>query len=130
MIILIHFLLVGLGGAIGAMARHGVNMASLKLIGPDFPYGTLTVNILGSLLIGILAGCFAHFSHWTQEMRLLLVVGVLGGFTTFSSFSLDTILLFEKGAMLQAIIYITSSFALSLAATLGGLWIIRQVAHI
>lgn len=63
-------------------------------------------------------------------MRLLLVVGVLGGFTTFSSFSLDTILLFEKGATTQAIFYIASSFALSLAATLGGLWIIRQVADI
>jgi len=130
MITLIHFLLVGLGGAIGAMARHGVNMASLKLIGPDFPYGTLTANILGSLLIGILAGCFAHFASWTQEMRLLLVVGVLGGFTTFSSFSLDTILLFEKGATTQAIIYVVASFAVSLSATMAGLWVIRQVAQI
>lgn len=130
MTLLLHFLLVGLGGAIGAMARHGVNMASLKLIGPDFPYGTLTANILGSLLIGILAGCFAHFASWTQEMRLLLVVGVLGGFTTFSSFSLDTILLFEKGAPTQAIIYIIASFVVSLSATLGGLWLIRQLVHI
>ncbi|MDY0029506.1 MAG: fluoride efflux transporter CrcB [Pseudobdellovibrionaceae bacterium] len=130
MTLLFHFLLVGFGGALGAMARHGVNMASLKFIDPDFPYGTLTANILGSLLIGILAGCFAHFASWTQEMRLLLVVGVLGGFTTFSSFSLDTILLFEKGATIQAIIYVIASFAISLSATIGGLWLIRQVVHI
>ncbi len=128
MTILLHFLLVGLGGALGAMMRHGINMASLKLIGPDFPYGTLTANILGSLLIGILAGCFAHFASWTQELRLFLVVGLLGGFTTFSSFSLDTILLFEKGAITQSILYVVASFGLSLSAALAGLWLIRQVA--
>ncbi|HRK98708.1 MAG TPA: fluoride efflux transporter CrcB [Alphaproteobacteria bacterium] len=124
---ILHFLIVGLGGAIGAMARHGINMASLKGMGSDFPYGTLTVNIIGSLLIGIFAGCFAHFSQWTQEMRLFLVVGVLGGFTTFSSFSLDSILLLEKGSYLPATFYIATSFALSLGGTLAGLWLIRQV---
>ncbi len=125
---ILNFLLVGLGGAIGAMMRHGVNMASLKWMGPDFPYGTLTANILGSLAIGILAGCFTHFASWSQELRLFLVVGILGGFTTFSSFSLDTILLFEKGAALQASLYVAASFVVSLAATLGGLWMIRMVA--
>ncbi len=128
MTILYHFFLVGLGGAVGSMMRHGLNMASLKLIGPNFPFGTMTANILGSLLIGILAGCFAHFASWTQDLRLFLVIGLLGGFTTFSSFSLDTILLFEKGATLQGIIYVVGSFGLSLSAALGGLWIIRQVA--
>lgn len=123
----LHFLLVGLGGALGAMARHGVNMASLKWIGPDFPYGTLTINIVGGLLIGILVGCFAHFAHWSQEMRLFLVVGILGGFTTFSSFSLDTVLLFEKGAYAPALFYVLSSFALSIGGTITGLWIVRQV---
>lgn len=125
---ILNFLLVGLGGALGAMMRHGVNMASLKIMGPDFPYGTLTANILGSLAIGILAGCFAHFASWSQELRLFLVVGILGGFTTFSSFSLDTILLFEKGATLQATLYVALSFFVSLAATLGGLWMVRMVA--
>ena len=125
---ILNFLLVGLGGALGAMMRHGVNMASLKIMGPDFPYGTLTANIFGSLAIGILAGCFAHFASWSQELRLFLVVGILGGFTTFSSFSLDTILLFEKGATLQATLYVALSFFVSLAATLGGLWMVRMVA--
>lgn len=128
MTMILHFLLVGLGGAIGAMARHGVNMTSLKIMGPDFPYGTLTANILGSLAIGLLAGCFAHFASWSQEIRLFLVVGMLGGFTTFSSFSLDTVLLFEKGAVVQAILYISLSFFVSLGATLAGLWLIRQGA--
>lgn len=125
---ILHFLIVGLGGALGAMGRHGVNMASLKLMGPDFPYGTLTVNIAGGILIGLLAGCFAHFTSWSQELRLFLVVGVLGGFTTFSSFSLDTILLFEKGAYLPAVSYVTASFVLSLGGTVAGLWLIRQFA--
>lgn len=125
---ILNFLLVGLGGALGAMMRHGVNMMSLKFTGPDFPYGTLTVNIAGSLAIGILAGCFAHFSSWSQELRLFLVVGILGGFTTFSSFSLDTIMLVERGAALQAALYIALSFGLSLAAAFGGLWLVRMVA--
>lgn len=123
---LIHFFLVGLGGAIGAMARHGVNVAAIRLLRTDFPVGTLAVNIAGSLIIGILAGCFAHFSSWTQEMRLFLIVGILGGLTTFSSFSLDTISLFERGAYAQSCIYAVASCALSLTATLTGLWIVRQ----
>ncbi|HNQ91688.1 MAG TPA: fluoride efflux transporter CrcB [Alphaproteobacteria bacterium] len=123
---ILHFLIVGFGGALGAMARHGVNMASLKWLGTDFPYGTLTVNIIGSIFIGLLTGCFAHFASWSQEIRLFLVVGILGGFTTFSSFSLDTVLLFEKGAYYHALFYVLSSFILSVSGTVAGLWIIRQ----
>ncbi|MBL8639256.1 MAG: CrcB family protein [Alphaproteobacteria bacterium] len=133
-----HFLMVGLGGALGAMARHGLNSLKIdgssvndqifRLIGLALPYTTLAANLLGGLMIGILAGCFAHFSQWSYELRLFLIVGVLGGFTTFSSFSLENILLFEKGAWGSAIFYMVLSVAGSLAATLAGLVLIRWIA--
>lgn len=80
---MLHFLLVGLGGALGAMLRHGTNLLALRWLGPDFPYGTMAINITGSILIGIVAGLLAHVTQWTQELRLFAVVGILGGYTTF-----------------------------------------------
>lgn len=133
-----HFFFVGAGGALGAMARHGLNSVKIsgnslndqifKTVGLALPYSTLAANLLGGLVIGILAGCFAHFSHWSYELRLFFIVGVLGGFTTFSSFSLENILMIEKGAWGSAIFYIFLSVAGSLAATLAGLALIRWIA--
>lgn len=126
--ILGHFLLVGLGGALGTMMRHGVGLFTLRYIGTGFPWNTLAVNIFGSLAIGIIIGALAHITTWSQEIRLFAVVGVLGGFTTFSSFSLDTILLFERGQVMTALSYVVASVVLSVLAAFGGLGIMRMVA--
>nr|ART36142.1 B298 [uncultured bacterium] len=110
-----HFLIVGVGGAVGAMLRHGVGLASLRLWGPHFPWGTLAVNILGGLLMGILVGVLAARGG-SEQLRLLLGVGVLGGFTTFSAFSLDVVTMIGRGAMLTALGYILASVIASVGA--------------
>src|SRR5690606_34962627 len=116
-------LLVGLGGAVGSMARYGVG----RLVGfTGFPLATLIVNVAGSLLMGILVGCLARSTPaWSAEARLLLATGVLGGFTTFSAFSLDAISLMERGQTSQALAYIALSLLLSLGALALGLWLMR-----
>jgi CrcB protein len=121
-------LLIALGGALGSAIRHGVNQLCLRLLGPDFPWGTLSVNVVGSLLIGILAGYFAHIAGWSQDIRSFCVVGFLGGFTTFSAFALDGVLLWERGAFGQMIAYVTASVLLSLLATGGGLFLVRSLS--
>lgn len=120
-------LLIALGGGLGSAARHGINQFCLKLLGLDFPWGTLSVNVIGSLLIGILAGYFSHVAGWSQDVRSFCVVGFLGGFTTFSAFSLDGVLLWERGAIGQMIAYIAASVLLSLLATAGGLLLVRSL---
>lgn len=124
---LYHFVIVGLGGALGAMLRHAAGLAALRLIPSAFPWGTLAINVVGSLCIGIVIGLLAYAHTWSQDIRLFAVVGVLGGFTTFSSFSLETILLFERGQALYAVLYIAGSVAGSLGATLIGLYGIRAL---
>ena len=95
---MVHLALVAIGGAIGAGSRHLVNLAALRLFGPAFPVGTLAVNVIGGLLMGLLAGYFAlKYSGGGQGLRLFLATGILGGFTTFSAFSLDAVLLWERG---------------------------------
>ena len=91
------YLIVFLGGGIGAALRHGVNIASARLLGTGFPYGTLTVNVVGSLAMGLLTAYFAFKGDASQHWRLFLTTGMLGGFTTFSAFSLDVALLYERG---------------------------------
>lgn len=115
------------GGAIGAILRHFVGMASLKFLGSGFPYGTLSVNIIGSFVMGALVAYFAH--HWNppQEVRAFLIVGLLGAFTTFSAFSLDTITLWERGEPVIALIYILASVIFSIFAVFAGLLLIRQI---
>jgi len=122
---LMNFLIVGLGGAIGSMLRHSVGLLSLKFGLINFPWGTFGINIFGSLCIGIMAGILAQTTNAPQEIRLFIVVGILGGFTTFSAFSLDTILLMERGQYLQAFLYVGGSVLLSFAATFLGLMIMR-----
>lgn len=110
--------MVGLGGALGAMARYGVSLAAARLWGLAFPWGTLAANVLGGLAIGVLA---AKLAPAQEPARLLIGVGVLGGFTTFSTFSLETIALFERGEARTALFYVAASLALSLLACWAGL---------
>jgi CrcB protein len=124
---MISTLLVFLGAGVGGVLRHGVNLVSLKSFGPGFPVGTLAINIVGSGLMGIVAGWFAFkaASDAPQELRLFLATGILGGFTTFSAFSLDAILLWERGEIMLAVAYVAGSVVLSLAALVGGLALMR-----
>jgi fluoride exporter len=119
-------LIVGLGGALGAMARYGVNIFATKMFGVNFPYGTLGINIAGSLLMGLLIGLFA-VKEPNGDMKLFLTTGILGGFTTFSAFSLETIMLWDRKP-LAAIAYVAASVALSLLACWLGLKIMRGTA--
>jgi CrcB protein len=121
------YLIVFLGAGLGGMLRHGVNGLALRLAGPDFPYGTMAINIAGSLAMGLIAGYFAFrggeglFGQMNQHWRLFLTTGVLGGFTTFSTFSLDFATLWERGTMGGAAIYLAASVAGSLVAVFGAL---------
>jgi CrcB protein len=117
-------LLVMLGGALGSGARHLTGRATLAAFGPDFPAGTLSVNIVGGLLMGLLAGVLSR-SGGNEPWRLLLGVGVLGGFTTFSSFSLDVVTLAERGQPAIALGYLLLSVVGSIAALVAGLGIAR-----
>ncbi|MFL6749637.1 MAG: fluoride efflux transporter CrcB [Sphingomicrobium sp.] len=119
-----HWLLVFLGGGMGAAARHAINRAGLALLGPGFPWWTLAVNVTGSFAIGLLAGLFGAMETG-QNARLFLITGFLGGFTTFSAFSLDALTLWERGAPIQAGMYILGSVVLSLLAAAVGLMLSR-----
>lgn len=119
-----HLLLVMLGGGIGAGARHLVNIAAPRLLGTDFPWHTVIVNVVGSLAMGLLAGWLARRAGDTSGLRLFLATGILGGFTTFSAFSLDFVTLWERGA-LPALTYAAASVVVSLAAIFAGLWLVR-----
>lgn len=122
-----HILLVAIGGALGSVARYLVGLGMTRLLGVSFPWGTLTVNIVGSFAIGILTELVARRFDASTELRLLLVVGILGGFTTFSSFSLDTMALVERGATASAVAYVGASIVLSLSAAFGGLLLGRSL---
>jgi CrcB protein len=121
------YLLVFLGGGLGAMLRHGVNVGSARVLGITFPWGTFAVNVTGSLLMGLIAGYFAFKGDTSQNWRLFLATGVLGGYTTFSAFSLDAVLLWERNELALAAIYIAGSVALSVLGLFAGLWLARQL---
>lgn len=121
------YLLVMAGGAIGAALRHLVGRFTLGWFGPGLPYGTLAVNLIGGLAMGVLVGMFARHGA-SEQARLFLGVGVLGGFTTFSAFSLDAMLMIERGALVTALGYVAVSVAGSIAALAAGLAITRGVA--
>ena len=123
------FLLVGLGGALGSMARYGTSLVIARLWPMAFPLGTLLINIIGSIAMGLFMGLFARLlPDWAEDARLFVAVGVLGGFTTFSSFSLDTIVLIERGEVLQAGFYVLLSVVLCLIGLYLGLLVTRGVA--
>lgn len=120
------FALVGLGGAIGAMGRYGLSQLIGRLLPMSFPLATLLVNILGSLAMGVFVGLMARLlPAWQAEARLFVAVGILGGFTTFSSFSLDTIVLMERGALIEAGLYVVLSVVVCLAGLYLGLLMTR-----
>lgn len=121
-------LAVAAGGALGAMARHFIGALALRLLGPHFPWGTLTVNVAGSFLMGALIGMLALRGQASPLLRAFLAVGVLGGFTTFSSFSLDAVALIERRAHLAALGYVLASVLLSIGALFGGLRLVRLLA--
>lgn len=124
--ILKEILIVALGGGAGAAARFGVGVWSLRALGPGFPWGTLIVNIAGSFLIGCMVAFAVHRGEPTYAMRLLLVTGFLGGFTTFSAFSLDTLALAQRGELGTAFGYVAASLVLSLGACWGGMMLSRS----
>ncbi len=124
------FFLVFLGAGVGGLLRHGANVMCLRWFGVNFPWGTLVVNVSGSLVMGFVAGWLAlrAGAGWAQDARLFLMTGILGGYTTFSAFSLDAALLWERGAVLQAGGYVLASVVLSIAALAAGLGLVRAVS--
>lgn len=107
-------LAVASGGALGAVMRYGVNVGAVKVLGHGFPYATLIVNITGSFAMGILIALFAKYGHANEAVRLFLVTGFLGAFTTFSTFSLDFVSLLERHAYLHSALYLSGSVILSI----------------
>jgi len=121
------WLAVAVGGAIGAMGRHGVSRASLHWLGPNFPWGTLAANIGGSFAMGLLIVWLSRHEPQSAALRAFLVVGVLGAFTTFSTFSLDVVTLYRDRTLMIAGAYLAASIILSVGGLLAGLVIGRQV---
>jgi CrcB protein len=120
--------LVMLGGAIGAGFRYHIGTVALRNLGPGFPFGTWIVNLLGGLLMGLLAGIVARAPVDGEPLRLFLGVGVLGGFTTFSAFSLETYNMLVRGDYLVAGAYAVSSVAGSVMFLMIGLFLARSLA--
>ena len=118
-------LLVGLGGALGAMARYGVGIAALRAFGPGFPLGVLTVNIVGSFLMGVVVVLAAQ--RGLTHLSPFVMTGILGGFTTFSAFSLEAVTLWERGEAAQAALYVALSVCLSIFGLIAGLWLARTL---
>jgi CrcB protein len=127
---MIQTFIVFLGGGIGAAGRHGLNLAAARLFGTSFPWGTFAVNVLGSFAMGLLAAWFAFRAGGgaTQHLRLFLTTGILGGFTTFSAFSLDTALLWERGVPAQTLGYVVASVGISILALFAGLGLVRTLS--
>jgi CrcB protein len=118
---------VFIGGGIGAALRHGVNLLTPRLLGTAFPYATMFENVSGSLVMGLLAGYFAFKSgESAQSWRLFLTTGILGGYTTFSTYSLDSMVLYERGEIGLAALYVIASVVLSIGGLAAGLALVRQ----
>jgi CrcB protein len=120
------FLIVFIGGGIGAALRHGVNLLAARLFGTAFPWGTLFENVTGSFVMGLLAAYFAFRTGSSQPMRLFLTTGVLGGYTTFSAFSLEVALLYERGDVALALAYVLASVLFAVGGLFAGLALVRH----
>ncbi|MEX2642836.1 MAG: fluoride efflux transporter CrcB [Acetobacterales bacterium] len=118
---------IAVGGAVGAVARYGVIIAATHWLGSGFPWGTLAVNVVGSFVLGALAEAMALAWSPGDALRALLVVGMLGAFTTFSTFSLDVVVLAQRGETAVAALYVVASVALSVLGLLAGLAVVRQL---
>lgn len=121
------YLLVFLGAGLGGALRHAANLGAARLLGPDLPASTLLVNVLGSLSLGGLAGYFAVRGHGSQAVQLFLTTGVLGGFTTFSAFSLEAALLWERGQLVTCGVFVAASVGLSIGGVFAGLALMRAL---
>lgn len=122
------YLIVFLGGGIGAALRHGFNLAFARLLGTAFPYATLFENASGSIVMGMLVAIFAFRSGIPHHWQLFLTTGILGGYTTFSTFSLDAALLYERGQLGLAALYVALSVVLSIGGLFAGLALVRNLA--
>ena len=122
------YILVFIGGGLGSTLRHTINMVSARLLGTAFPYHTFIINITGSIVMGLIAGYLALKGGASQPWRLFLMTGILGGYTTFSAFSLDTALLYERGELGLAALYVVGSVVLSILGLFAGLALVRQLA--
>ncbi|MCW5697118.1 MAG: fluoride efflux transporter CrcB [Bauldia sp.] len=122
------YLIVFLGAGIGGAMRHGVNLGAARWLGVAFPSGTLIVNVVGGLAMGIVAAWFMAHGGASQHWRLFLTTGILGGFTTFSAFSLDAVALYERGAIGLAVLYVAASVVGAIAALAIGLAIGRAIS--
>jgi CrcB protein len=120
------FVIVFLGAGIGGGFRHAMNLAISGPLGTQFPHATLAVNVLGSFLMGVIAEYFAFKSGLSEQWRLFLTTGILGGFTTFSAFSLEAALLYERGRTLLALLYMGSSLGVGVGALFAGLFLVRH----
>jgi CrcB protein len=122
-----NYLLVFVGGGLGATVRHAVNMICARAFGTHFPFGTFLINVSGSVVMGLIAGYLAFRGSAAQPWRLFVMTGVLGGYTTFSAFSLDTALLYERGQIGLAALYAAGSVVLAVAGLFGGLALVRHL---
>jgi len=123
---MLNLLLVVIGGGIGAGIRHLTNMGALRLVGPNYPWGTIVINIVGSFVMGLFIAMLARRGG-SNELRLFVATGILGGFTTFSAFSLDFATLWERGATLPAFGYALASVIGAILALFLGLWLARSL---
>jgi CrcB protein len=124
------YLIVFVGAGIGGAMRHAVNVTATRLLGYGFPFGTFIVNVAGSFAMGLFAGFFAYRAGMPQHLRLFLTTGILGGFTTFSTFSLDAALLVERHSYGMAAGYMVGSVAASVSALFFGLALFRSGGHL
>ena len=122
------YLLVFIGGGLGATLRHLINVFCARCMGTAFPWGTFIINISGSTVMGLIAGYLAFKGEASQHWRLFLMTGILGGYTTFSAYSLDAALLYERGELLLAGLYVVGTVVLSIAGLFAGLALIRHLA--
>jgi CrcB protein len=122
-----NYVLVFIGGGLGSSLRHIVNLVCARYIGTAFPYSTFLINITGSTIMGLIAGYLAFKGEASQPWRLFLMTGVLGGYTTFSAFSLDAVLLYERGAIGLALFYVLGSVGFSILGLFAGLALVRYL---
>jgi fluoride exporter len=123
-----NILAVAIGGSLGSVARYLVGIGSGRLLGVSFPWGTLIINVTGSFLIGLFIGLFALRWNLSEPVRVFLTVGICGGYTTFSTFALDTFYLWERGEVSATAAYMLGSVFLSIAGTFSGIYLVRVVS--